>query len=375
MPSHRYRRLVMLGAARETRGSIAAVVEAYRAHGLFERWPIEYLATHGDGHPAARARLAFGALGRFAAALARHWRVAVHLHARTDDAGFRHDALFAGAALAAQCPLVLQLHGAGLEAFYDRADGAARGLAQLVLTRAACVIASSESQCTWLRGVTGRRARVVCLPPPAACEAPALPRCRGLVLFLGRLEPAKGIYELLDAVAAVRPELPELRLVCAGDGDRLAVAHYAERLGIADAVKFTGWVGPSGKRALLESAAVFALPAYAAALPLSLVEAMAAGVPLIASAVGGIPEAVSDGLNGYLVAPGDRVTLVRRLRELLLDPALAGRIGAAARESARLRFSPERVLPALEDIYAGVGVSAAPLPAAPPRPAPLRNAA
>jgi glycosyltransferase involved in cell wall biosynthesis len=364
----------MLGAARETRGSIAAVVEAYRAHGLFERWPIEYLATHGDGNAAARARLALGAVGRFALALARHRRVAVHLHART-DAGFRHDALFAGAALAAQCPLVLQLHGAGLEAFYDGADAAARGLAQLVLTRAACVIAPSQSQCTWLRGVTGRHARVVCLPPPAAYEASAEPRCRGLVLFVGRLEPARGIYELLDAVAAVRPELPELRLVCAGDGDRLAVAHYAERLGIADAVKFTGWVGPSGKRALLQSAAVFALPAYAAALPLSLVEAMAAGLPVIASAVGGIPEAVSDGLNGYLVAPGDRTTLVRRLRELLLDPALAARLGAAARESARLRFAPERVLPALEEIYAGVGVSAAPLAEAPPRPAALRNAA
>jgi hypothetical protein len=74
------------------------------------------------------------------------------------------------------------------------------------------------------------------------------------------------------------------------------------------------------------------------------------------------------------VAPGDRTTLVRRLRELLLDPALAGRLGAAARESARLRFAPERVLPALEEIYAGVGVAAAPLAEAPPRPAALRNA-
>src|SRR4030095_13478701 len=102
----------------------------------------------------------------------------------------------------------------------------------------------------------------------------------------------------LEAVSALRPSVPDVRLLCAGEGDRAAVARYAERLGIADAVKCTGWIGPSGKRALLESSAVFALPSYDEALPMSLLEAMAAGIAPVASAVGGIPEAITDRVPG-----------------------------------------------------------------------------
>ena len=203
-----------------------------------------------------------------------------------------------------------------------------------------------------------RNAHTVCLSHPVAHEAPAQSARGNLVLFLGRMEAGKGIFDLLEAVAALRGAVPDVRLVCAGDGDRIAVARYAERLGIAEAVKFTGWVGPSGKRALFETASVFALPAYDASLPVSLPEAMAAGVPVVASSVGGIPEIVSDGVSGFLVAPGDKASLERALRKLLTDAALAARIGAAGRETARLRFAPERALAPLDEIYAWLGLQA-----------------
>lgn len=364
MDSKRTLRLVMLGAAPETRGSIATVVDAYRAHGLFERWPIDYLATHGEGSLRERCALALRALGRLVALFTQHRRLALHVHTKANS--FWRDAIFIAAALAARCPVILQLHGAGFESFYDRADPAARVIIRFFLERAACVVAPSESLCAWLRGVTRKSAHVVCLPNPVACGVPPQQPCRpDLVLFLGRMEPAKGIFDLLQAVAALRPAVPDVRLVCAGDGNRVAVARYAEALGIAEAVKFTGWVGPSGKRALLESAAVFALPTYDAALPIGLIEAMAAGVPVVASAVGGIPEVVVDGVSGCLVAPGDTATLSRLLRKLLIDRSLGERLGAAARESARLRFAPERALPPLEALYASLGLGAL---AAPRRP-------
>jgi glycosyltransferase involved in cell wall biosynthesis len=149
-----------------------------------------------------------------------------------------------------------------------------------------------------------------------------------------------------------------VRLLCAGEGDRGAVARYAERLGIADAVKFTGWVGPSGKRALLEAATVLALPSYEEALPMSVLEAMAAGLPVVVSPVGGMPEIVADGVAGLFAAPGDVTTLHRQLKKLLLDRSLAARMGAAARESVRLRCAPGRVLAALGGVYAALGLQA-----------------
>src|SRR5205823_1799964 len=188
-----------------------------------------------------------------------------------------------------------------------------------------------------------RSADVVVVPPPVAITVPELAAKPNLVLFLGHLEAAKGIYDLLDALAGVRSAVPDVRLACAGDGDRIGVARYAENLGIAEAVKFTGWVGPSGKRALLEHAAVFALPSYDEALPVSLLEAMSAGVPVVATPVGGIVEVVVDRASGLLVAPGDTAGLERALTRLLVEPALAARLGVAARETARLRFALVRL--------------------------------
>ena len=352
-----YRRLAMLGAAPETRSSIAAVIDTYRAHGLFKRWPIDYLATHGDGGPARNAGLALKSLRDLGMLLARQRRVAVHLH--TSAHGLLRDAAFIAAALAARAPLVLQLHGGGFERL------SSGWLMRSLLEGVSCVITPCESLRAWVRSVA-RNAHVLCVPSPVSIEPLPVETTRpNLVLFLGRLAAAKGIFDLLEALAAVRAAVPDVRLVCAGDGDRVAVARYAERLGVADAVRFTGWVGPSGKRALLESAAVFVLPSYDEAMPISLLEAMSAAVPVIASPVGGIPEVVVDGVSGCLAAPGDTATLERLLCRLLLDRPHGERIGAAGRESARLRFAPERTLPRLEEIYAALGLRTLGEPAVP----------
>jgi len=348
--------LVMLGAAPETRGSIAAVVDAYRMHGLFKRWPIEYVATHCAGLAPQRASVALKALGRFAALLAQHRRVVLHLHT-APRASFWRDSVYMGAALAARCPVILHLHGGDFDRFHDACGSAARAGIRYFLERAACVAVPSQRLAAWVRSVSPQ-SRASLLPNPVPIPAFREGSRPSLIVFLGKLKAAKGIFDLLDAVSRLRASVPDVRLVCAGEGNRIAVARYAERLGIADAVKFTGWVGPSGKRALLESAAAFALPSYSESMPVSLLEAMAAGVPAVASPVGAIPEVLVDGISGFLCAPGDVSTLHRLLCRLLVDRSLGAKIGAAGRETVRLRFAPERALPRLEEIYADVGLHA-----------------
>jgi len=89
---------------------------------------------------------------------------------------------------------------------------------------------------------------------------------------------------------------------------------------------------------------------------MSVLEAMAAGVPVLTTPVGGIPEAVTDGVEGFLITPGDVGALAQRWSELLLDPALAERMGGAARRKVETTFSTQAVLPQLELIYRRLGV-------------------
>ena len=367
-------RILMLGAAPETRGEIAAVVDAYRASGLFARWPLHYVVSDSEGGVLERARQGLTAAREVLGTMASIGRIALHVHAEAYGSFWRH-AGFVLAGAAARCPVLLQLHGGDFERFYDDSSAETRRIICFVLERAACVVVACESQRSWIASVA-RNARAVCVPNPAiAPSGPQQDRRENMVLFLDRLTGAKGVFDVLGAVAAVRDSVPDLTLVCAGGGDRAAVARVAEKLGIADAVKFTGAVGPSGKRALLESAAVFVLPSYRDALPISLLEAMAAGVPVIASPVGAISDAIVDGVSGFLVAPGDLGTLSRTLHKVLFDPALAARIGAAARESARRRYAPEKVLPRIEELYASLAVQPARAAAPPVRGIDLKKAA
>src|SRR5438094_70180 len=102
MQTRLYSSIAMIGAAPDPRGGIAAVVDAYRTHGLFNRWPVQYIATSRDGTLAEKALLVGEAIRDFAALLAQQRRMVVHVHAAA-GAGLWRDAAFMGAALAAGC--------------------------------------------------------------------------------------------------------------------------------------------------------------------------------------------------------------------------------------------------------------------------------
>jgi len=227
---------------------------------------------------------------------------------------------------------------------------------RFLLERASRIIVLSSQWRAWVSSAM-HNPNVVCIANPMQMHPePDAARRRNTLLFLGRLERAKGVFDLVDAVAELRETHPDVRLVLAGD-DVDGLGRYADERGVAGAVQLAGWVGPEKKRALLDSAAVFVLPSYAEGSPISLLEAMAAGLPSVATEVGGIPDVVTDGVNGMLVRPGDVAMLTRVLRKLLDDRMLRSRLGAAARETVRLRFDAGHVIGELEKIYASLGLA------------------
>jgi len=148
------------------------------------------------------------------------------------------------------------------------------------------------------------------------------------LLFVGRLTAAKGLPVLLDATA----KLDGITLDIVGDGpDRQVLESYAGARGVSSRVRFLGYRGQEEIRRLLSEADLFAMTSFAEGVPVVLMEAMASGVPVIATRIAGIPELVRDGQNGLLVAPGDTDATASAARALLEDAELRNRLAAAGR--------------------------------------------
>lgn len=169
---------------------------------------------------------------------------------------------------------------------------------------------------------------------------------RPLVLTLARLAPQKGLDTLLAAARLV----PDAVFAVAGDGpDRAALEAHARTLGLADRVRFLGH--RRDVPALLDSCDLFVLPSLFEGLPLAVLEAMAAGKPVVASRIGGTDEAVVDGVTGLLEPPSDPTALAQAIRTVLADPPLASRLGAAGRARLHAEFSAQRMVSAVEASY------------------------
>lgn len=181
-------------------------------------------------------------------------------------------------------------------------------------------------------------------------------RSSNTLVFLGQFGRRKGIFDLLAALAALKVRFPEIRLQCGGDGDIPGVVARAEELGLSDNIEVLGWVSGVAKQRVLAEGTIYVLPSYAEGLPISVLEAMEAGMPVVATTVGGIPDAIEDGMEGFLVSPGDINCLVNRISQLLQDSDLRSRMGLAAKMKVAALFSPTSVLPQIEALYSDLGV-------------------
>lgn len=153
------------------------------------------------------------------------------------------------------------------------------------------------------------------------------------VLFVGRLVPVKGVSVLLDAFAAIAASFPDATLTIVGDGsDRTALRQQAAGLGLTDRVTFTGSLDQRRVAARMAGADLLVLPSFAEGLPVVLMEAMASGMPVIASNVAGTPELVENGVTGTLIEPGDPRALAKGMADCLADPAPVLGMARAGRE-------------------------------------------
>ena len=176
-----------------------------------------------------------------------------------------------------------------------------------------------------------------------------------LILFIGHLEPFKGIFELLDAFYEINKKNQNVKLVIIGEGhSEMEVKEIVNKYNLKENITFTGKVSPEVIQNFYQMADIFTLPSYTEGLPLVVIEAMACGLPVVVSCVGGIPEIVKNNVNGFLVPPRNKEKLAQNLELLINNRELREKFGKKSFEAIDEEFNINKKIDKFIKLYKSI---------------------
>jgi glycosyltransferase involved in cell wall biosynthesis len=350
----RRRRVLWVSTSMETKGGVSSYVRTMRQTPLWESWGVHHVATHRDGSVTVRIVTYIRGATMVLWQLVAHRPDVMHLHTASYGS-FARKSLLAWLARGWGVPVVIHVHGAEFHTFFMRSPRVLRAYIRATLNHAGKVVALGETWACRLAEIAPR-ASVVVIPnavrPELAVEQPEegeLVR----VLFLGQVSDRKGAFALIDAWEQLRRIAPPgtcARLVLAGDGAVDRARALVRDLSLSDEVRVLGWVAPQHINDVLRQAHVLALPSRDEGQPMAVLEAMAHGLCVVVSAVGGLPDIVDDSC-GVLTPADDVPALAAALHGVIVDPQRRADLGANALQRVRERFDVDVVWKKLDALY------------------------
>lgn len=297
-----------------------------------------------------RSRLDIKALSRLTAELEAQSPNVLHTH------GYKANAYGYVAAKRLRIPIVATCHN------WTRASPAVvlyGALDRRLLRQFSCVVAVSPEVHAILRKANVREDKTAVIPNGIAgplfyrdsmVDSSQEPGLGLRVAMVTRIVTSKGVGIFLEAACQVLREFPLTRFLVVGDGpERARFEHDAQQLGIADRVTFTGHIVDMD--GIYSSIDVLTLPSFSEGLPMAILEAMAAGIAVIASNVGGIPRVITEGETGFLISPGDADMLARKIGTLIATPQLRLRLARNGREFVKQQFSAQKMAQSYLKLY------------------------
>ena len=255
--------------------------------------------------------------------------------------------------------VIVHIHGGGFLQYYETLSSQKKKKLRDTLCQADVVIALSSGWKEAYERELGLPNVVVlhnCVGT-VALEAAKSPENTSEVhfLFLSKMCPNKGVYDLIEALRVLKEKGIEVLCDIAGNGEENQCRDLVKKNNLDASVKVYGWVDGPDKLELLRKATVVVLPSYAEALPMVLLESMAAGKAVISTFVGAIPQLVEDGVNGLLVHPGAVDELVEAIEHIYCNPTLIHAMSAANIKKVQEHYSSQSVYAQLTEIYKRLG--------------------
>ena len=348
-------RVLMIGPGRNVMGGISTVVNSYFDLKLNERVELRYIVSMEDGNKMKKLGVAAKAYLEFRKCLKDFDIVHVHMAAQ---ASFTRKSLFIRLAKKAGKKIIIHQHAADFDDFFfKQSDELKRQQIKEVFAMADRVIVLSEEWADFFgKHVCDERKIAIVHNGVVIPNYEKTDYTDQNVLFLGRLGERKGAYDLLKVIPDVLKRIPNARFFFGGDGEVERCKELAEKTGIADNVSFLGWIRDTEKEEYLKKCSTFVLPSYHEGMPMSVLESMSYGLATISTNAGGIPQIISQGIDGFRVEAGDLKELETTLVRILISSNEKRILGQAARKKIVEKFNAERNIDLLCTLYQKVGM-------------------
>jgi glycosyltransferase involved in cell wall biosynthesis len=249
--------------------------------------------------------------------------------------------------------VIIHLHGSEFELFFNTSNERRKKIIIKFFNEVDAIIVLSKSWENFIRNISTNNNIFVLYNGVnlQKFSGKIINKDRINISFMGRLGIRKGVYDLLEAFEQVVNKVPSAHLILGGDGDIEEVTKIISEKKLSNNIHLLGWVSGPDKVKVFRECDIYTLPSYSEGLPGSILEAMGVGVPIVTTPVGGIPEAVQENRNGFLVQPGDIESLSDRLLRLCNDSSLCRQMGEESRILAHNKFNIEQIVFELLDIY------------------------
>lgn len=347
-------RVTIIAPGPESEGGIRSVVASIVPR-LAERddMDVTWIASHRSGSAISKIGCFVSALVKSIYYLPRS--SVLHVHGSVGTSLLRKSVFIWLSALF-RCDAIYHFHASQhvFEGYFAR-PGLKRAFSLATLRRCTAIAVLSESWADLVKDVLPDSEISVIYNPVLDMTSVQKNVTDGsrAILYLAHLIERKGYLDLIQALPEVIEQVPDARLVFCGSGEVERAKELCEDLGIRDHVEFHGWVSDTEKLNQLSKAAVFCLPSYDEGLPMGVLEAMSAGVAVVTTPVGGIPDVLTSEENALLVEPGDIGKLSEQLTRLLTRSDLRNRLASAALDDSS-RFDRSKVAASWVALYQGV---------------------
>jgi glycosyltransferase involved in cell wall biosynthesis len=341
-------KVLMIGPDRSVHGGISGLVNGYYHVGLDEKVDLKYIGTMKEGTKLKKLLVACFAYARFFLCVGRY--DVVHVNVASDNSFWRK-ALFIKCAKRRGKKIVIHQHGGNIEEYYEKLDEKGKESVRSIFGMADVLLVLTDKLNDFF-GTIVDKAKIRILPNGVSTQdvdVDVTGKDYTKILFLGRICRNKGMSELFAAMDEIHEKRPEITLYLGGIYEDDEYRSEVEKR--SSYVKTLGWVMGTLKDEWLDKCGIMVLPSYFEGFPLSVIEGMLHGCAVISTDVGGIPEAIDDGVSGILIKPKDVKGLKDAIESVASDKEFAERLSRGGIKTAKEKFSLEKNLQKLVEIY------------------------